>query len=575
MRFRLDIQGLRAFAVFIVLFFHLGFLNKGYLGVDIFFVISGFLITGIIYGDFINDQYSVKYFYKKRIKRILPLVLIVEMVALVLGVFFMLPDDMENLAQSVIATNFFSNNILQYITTGNYWDVVNEYKPLLHTWSLGIEEQYYLFFPLIFLLIRKRKDILLNILIVLTICSLVYYIYSNSQAYKFYMLPTRFFQISIGGVSALIIHKFKKNNIISDISFVILLLIIFVDVSVSEETLAILSVILTCLFIIFNEERSIVNRILTMRPIVFLGTISFSIYMWHQIVISFYRYIISNEYQYFSTILLILLIILLSIGSYYFIEEFFRREKNISFTKTLLVLFSLFVVTNATALYIYYKGGVVKDYPELNIYKNNAIKGVNSLYNDSIYSLDRDFSGVGKLNVLIIGDSYGRDWANVLLESSYKDKLAISYIDKIERLGDISRRLKDADVVFVSYMTGISLDSYKKLFKSNDEVGKVWIVGTKNFGINNGVFYNNIKDSAYFCSQRASIQLFFNDVNIEQNKIWKDRYINILEVLSDTNNTVPVFTNNCKFISQDCRHLTKDGAIWLSGLIDLEKFLKK
>lgn len=574
MNFRADIQGLRAFAVFIVIFFHLGFLDKGYLGVDVFFVISGFLITGIIYDDFFNDKYSIKIFYKKRIRRILPLVLIVETLALLLGIFFMLPDDLENLAQSVVATNFFGNNVLQYITTGNYWDVINEYKPLLHTWSLGVEEQYYLFFPLIFLFIRNKKNMLLYILVTLTLCSLFYYLYSDSQAYKFYMLPTRFFQISIGGISALIINKFKKNSIIADISFVILFLIVFIDVDLSDEVLAILSVVLTCIFIIFNGDKSFTNRIITIKPIVFLGTISFSIYMWHQIVISFYRYIVSNEISMFIAFLLILLTLILSIMSYYFIEEFFRREAKFSFAKTILVVSLLFIITNIASLYIYYKGGIIKDYPELSIYKNNATKGVNSLYNDSIYRLDKEFDSTVQLKVLIIGDSYARDWANVLLESSYKDKLHISYIDKVDRVSDINKRLKTADVVFISYMTGVSLESYEKLFKNNEVVkNKVWIVGTKNFGVNNGVFFNKKKDSAY-CTQRTYVQLFFHDINVEQSTLWKDRYINIMEVLMNKDNTVPVFTDECKFISQDCRHLTKDGAIWLSRLIDLGEILK-
>lgn len=120
MKFRYDIQGIRALAVLTVFVFHLGFLPNGYLGVDIFFVISGFLITGILNKEFINGTYSIKEFYLRRLRRIIPLVLIVNIIALIIGFIIMLPDDYENLAQSVVATNFFSNNILQYITTGNY-----------------------------------------------------------------------------------------------------------------------------------------------------------------------------------------------------------------------------------------------------------------------------------------------------------------------------------------------------------------------------------------------------------------------------------------------------------------------
>lgn len=145
--FRYDIQGLRAIAVIAVIIFHCGFLPNGYLGVDVFLVISGFLITKIIYADFLEDKYTVAVFYERRFRRIIPLVLLTVTVVLILGLLFMLPDDLENLSQSVIATNFFGNNVLQYLTVGDYWDVWNDYKPLLHTWSLGVEEQFYVIFP--------------------------------------------------------------------------------------------------------------------------------------------------------------------------------------------------------------------------------------------------------------------------------------------------------------------------------------------------------------------------------------------------------------------------------------------
>jgi peptidoglycan/LPS O-acetylase OafA/YrhL len=123
--YRHDIDGLRTIAVLSVIIFHFGYLPYGYLGVDIFFVISGYLITKIIDTETRSNKFSIKQFYLRRIRRILPLVLVITIIAIAIGFFVMLPDDFENLVQSIVATNLFSNNILQFITTGNYWDVVN------------------------------------------------------------------------------------------------------------------------------------------------------------------------------------------------------------------------------------------------------------------------------------------------------------------------------------------------------------------------------------------------------------------------------------------------------------------
>ena len=172
-KYRKDIDGLRAIAILPVIFFHIGTLPSGYLGVDVFFVISGYLITGILYNSILSGNYSVVDFYLRRIRRILPLTLFVTFVALLVGTFIMLPDDLENLSQSVIATNLFSNNILQAITTRDYWDVVNEYKPLMHTWSLAIEEQYYFLYPFLFYLFKRISGAsVILILACLTACSL-------------------------------------------------------------------------------------------------------------------------------------------------------------------------------------------------------------------------------------------------------------------------------------------------------------------------------------------------------------------------------------------------------------------
>jgi peptidoglycan/LPS O-acetylase OafA/YrhL len=155
-KYRSDIDGLRAVAVLSVIFFHSGIsvFSGGYVGVDIFFVISGYLITTIIVREIGNNEFSISQFYERRFRRILPALTVVVIVSLAVGLFLLTPASLIDLGKSALATTLFSSNILFYFESG-YFDSPAEIKPLLHTWSLAIEEQYYIFFPLLLMLIAK------------------------------------------------------------------------------------------------------------------------------------------------------------------------------------------------------------------------------------------------------------------------------------------------------------------------------------------------------------------------------------------------------------------------------------
>jgi peptidoglycan/LPS O-acetylase OafA/YrhL len=566
---RKDIQGLRAIAVFAVIIFHCGYLPNGYLGVDIFFVISGFLITGIINEDFLNNNFTLKSFYTRRFRRIIPLVLVVSLFALVLGVLCMLPDDMENLAQSIIATNLFSNNILQYVTTGDYWDVVNEYKPMFHTWSLGVEEQFYLLFPLFFILLKKNKQLIFLGLLLITLFSASLFILSSNEAFKFYMLPTRFFEISIGGLATLKIGSIKKNVYITSISFLIIILTMFFDFSLSNETKVIITVLCTVVFLMCNKSEFYINRFIENKGIVYLGTISFSLYMWHQVLLAFYRYTISQEIDYTSLGLILILTIFISIPSYHFVENYLRDVKSIS-TKRLLIFSAIFfVIVNGASFWIYKNAGIVRDVPELDLTTENIERGVHAKYNASIYKLNDDFKESDKIKVLIIGNSFARDWANVLLASDYKYKIEISYSFNPFITKNIQERISNADVIFLSTFSTLQFDKLETKFKVDRK--KVWIVGTKNFGRNNGMIYNYKGDN--YCEQRVQVDEQILVINDRLRKQWGSRYIDLLSHIIDDWHTVPAFTPDCKFISQDSRHLTQAGAKMFASILDLSIYL--
>ena len=212
--YRQDLDVIKGIAIIAVVLFHMGLLKSGYLGVDAFFVINGFLIVPSVIKHIQNSDFSFLDFMKKRIVRLLPLIVIASAIALATGYFLMLPDDYENLSQSVIASNFFSENILEAITTKNYWDQGNGYKPLMQLWYVGILFEFYLLFPILMLatngIVRRIKKSqqkwMVSILAVCTSLSLIFYLLPIfNAADKFYYIPFRFFELGLGGLSGCVL----------------------------------------------------------------------------------------------------------------------------------------------------------------------------------------------------------------------------------------------------------------------------------------------------------------------------------------------------------------------------------
>ncbi|MFM7022567.1 MAG: acyltransferase family protein [Flavobacteriales bacterium] len=545
--YRKDIEGLRAFAVLAVIFFHLGLLPNGYLGVDVFFVISGYLITSIINTEISAGTFSLRGFYLRRIRRILPMIFFVTLIVLVPGMLFMLPDDLENLSQSVIATNFFGNNFLQLITTGDYWDLANEYKPLMHTWSLGIEEQFYLIYPLLFLgLQRKKMHWILPVLILVTVVSLGLLFLRTNQAYKFYLLPFRFFELATGGIMA--VYPWKKNTSksLAMLYVIALLLLLGVDSSLNTIVEIVLATAVTAGLLTCSGN----NILLENNIVVFLGKISFSLYLWHQVIIAYFRYA-ANDISYKNLLVIFPAILLISALTYHFIEEPFRKKFK---TRTLLItLFFLLSLSTGVAAYLYSREGVIRDVPELEIKKGNLQKNKFNQYTDAIFAFDKKFENNGKIKVLVVGNSFARDWANVLLESGYDIDLSYS-----EKTRDIANKASAASVIFV-------VGKHKADIPTK-YLSKIWCIGSKKFGVSNGIFYNKKRDEKY-CTMTTPLDKRIINENIKLQKEWGKQYIGIIEPVMNEKGEVPVFSD-CKFISYDCKHLTSNGAKYFATVLD-------
>jgi len=589
--YRTDIDGLRAIAVISVILFHLGYLSNGYLGVDIFFVISGYLITGLVYNEVEENKFSVLKFYERRIRRIIPLVLFTTLIAFVLGLIFMLPDDLENLSQSVFASNFSANNILMQITSADYWAVKNDYKPLMHTWSLGIEEQFYLLYPVIFFFLKgDKKKFILPLLIILTMLSLMAFFKSTNISSKFYFLQYRFFELSIGGICAiyfskrnLFINTSKSQYILYFLLSVLVFLLFFNSIN-SNDIKVLTTTILTAGILVLGglhfENNSLYRILISNKVFTGIGKISFSLYMWHQIVFAFSRYFLVEEITLNYAIALSILVIVLSIITYFAVENPFRNRTTIK-TKPLLIIVSIsFLLITGASLYVYVVGGNIKDVRELGITKSNlplqlnffsSQSNINIQYNEDIRALDKPFSdnnqGIGinsdKVKVLVLGNSFGRDVANVIIESSFKDTIEVRYSDLKSKSDDeLKSRINNADFIFF----GSNYPTKELIAKYNIDMNKVWIVGTKDFGNSNGIHYNRKIEN--YSNYRTEMKTGVLEENLNLKKEWDKRYIDLIDLVADSEGKVLVFSPDGKFLSQDTVHFTKFGAMFFARLLN-------
>jgi hypothetical protein len=293
-----------------------------------------------------------------------------------------------------------------------------------------------------------------------------------------------------------------------------------------------------------NASSGVASLLLSNPVSVWIGKISFSLYMWHQPVLAFARYAWVQEFEPQHLVALYALTIGLSVLTYVFVEQPFRNKQRVSTRTLLIVLGAGLLVANGSALFLYANAGVWRDIPELEIARDEVVRNQHALYNDRIHEYDRDFVDDGRLKVLVVGNSFARDWANVLLESRHADRLQISYIFNPKAGSPVAARAAEADVFFWG------TPSREKVLQWDLDPDELWAVGTKNFGTNNGIFYNHRGDD--YLEQRTRMQTGTHDENDALRRMWGDRYLDYIGM----------------FISQDTRHLTRAGARYFAGLFD-------
>lgn len=351
--YRPEIDGLRTIAVLSVIFYHAGFqfFSGGYVGVDIFFVISGYLITKIIAREMMEGRFSFAAFYERRIRRILPALFFVSAVTSLAAWTWLSPEQLKDYGQSLFATMAFAANLFFYLQSGYFSPEVHT-LPLIHMWSLAVEEQFYLIFPILLLVLfrfgRPTINCIVTFLLLTSLfCSL--WFQSTLPTANFFLTPLRAWELLTGSLLALngrpAIEFFRHRRQLSNLIEMLGLALILIPIATYDDTItfpgvaAIPPVLGTAILIASDTPGSFVRLILVFKPMVAIGLISYSAYLWHQPLFAFVQIANETAPTLLTKILLIILTLLLAWISWRFVEQPFRNKGR--FTRRQMFTFAL------------------------------------------------------------------------------------------------------------------------------------------------------------------------------------------------------------------------------------------
>jgi len=428
--YRPEIDGLRAIAVGAVILYHAKIsifgqsFNGGFIGVDIFFVISGYLITSIILKELVTtDSFSFKFFYERRIRRILPALLAVMLLSLPIAWLFLLPNNFIDFSKSILYSIGFSSNFYFHYSGQEYDAESGLFIPFLHTWSLSVEEQYYILFPIILLTTFKYfRKYLIHVLIIGFIISLGLANWGsrNYPSASFYFIHSRMWELLSGSILAYfeITRGYRCKNQTLNLIFPTLGLllighsILFFNTKIFHPSFYTLSPIIgVCLIIWYSNKDELITKILSTKLFVGIGLISYSLYLWHYPFFAFARITYFFNDDILKELSVGLIILILSIFSYYFIEKPFRN-KNYQFKKLIIILLGSIIFLISFMFIILKEDGIPKRLPKIFQFK---------LKEDNINYYKKD----NTQKVVLIGDSHAKALAYNLNEELKKNDLSL------------------------------------------------------------------------------------------------------------------------------------------------------
>ena len=632
--YRHEIDGLRAVAVISVILFHAEFyiFSGGFVGVDVFFVISGYLITSMILADKEADKFSLITFYERRARRILPALFLVLFCTLPLAFVWLLPYQLKDFAQGLISIILFASNILFWMKEG-YFAEDTELNPLVHTWSLAVEEQFYIFFPLALMSLWKYGK--QRIILVLSLAALLSFVlaqwsgnlqlsppfiktpflwFSQREWASFYLPIGRIWELLLGSFAA---FSSKNNPILTghlkDIAALLgLSLILYSIFSFSKETpfpslYTMVPTVGTVLVILYADSKTYVGRILSSPLCKRVGLISYSAYLWHQPLLAFSRLRHSRPLSLHIRGSNVILSLALSYFSWRFVENPFRDKQKCSRT----FIFKSTALA-ATIIILLATGILIADRPTCgfnqaeNYLLNLESKPVQFLYVHKQFDLLEGSSFNSSMKkLLLVGDSFAMDFLNMAMETNrlrnyeiktyYVNYLCQIYVGDEDRnrfipeimqrecafkSNDIRSALPLIDqanvVIFVSKWAIWSAERLQTTVKNLNlpRANQTFIViSSKDFGQINPIHYLN-NTTAY----RLKLQNRMDPACVTANEMLQKGFndsilVNIPRMICSSNHTCPIFTPTEKLVSFDGEHLTKDGVIYLGEIIFQNRLL--
>lgn len=454
--YRPELNGLRGLSVLLVLLFHLDIelFKGGFLGVDVFFVLSGYFISKNILFDLENKKFSFWVFYQKRIRRLFPALFATLFIILIAGYFYLTANNYERLASSAQYSVFSLSNFFFYLESG-YFDSSSKLKPLLHMWSLSVEEQFYLFWPLLLFLICKltkaKGTLVLIIIFLISLLSAEYFLHQHPSL-TFFMFPFRIFEFGFGFFAIMLEHKYKISNRVLEFMFVVGIgLVVLPSILMDELTpmpgFNSLYVMFGSLFIIIGGKAQKSPKILSNKLMELIGKASYSIYLVHWPLIVFIKHATIQEFTTWTIIMTFLGSLLLGFGMWYYIENYFRQTPPLRASRD-----KVWLITPLAMVMLWGLGMLIKQeqgFPKLieqkyNLNKSNIEENKTRYFQKFQGKYFKSNSGSTK-NVVIMGNSHSIDLIYMLKENGFKANITrFNSLGKCYNFGASSN--KDTDV---------------------------------------------------------------------------------------------------------------------------------